>query len=445
MNRLTRRDTLLAGAGALAGSTLLHPGRALAGAPTADVPAPKFDIEKGAALKVLRPSKFVEGDERLFAENTKKFIAQYGVQVDIDNEGWEDLRPKTAVAANVGSGPDIVLAWSDDPHKFASKCLDLTDLAEYLGQKYGGWYELAERMGKAKDGHWIAMPYGGSGGRICYRKSWANEAGFDGIPKDTDGFLKLCQALKKNGHPPGLALGNAVGDANAWCYWVLWTFGGSVVDPNDHVTLDSKETVEALKYAKALSETFIPGVLSWLDPSNNKAFLSGDIGLTDNGISIYYVAKGSKDEAMQKMAEDIFHAYKPVGPVGRPTERALIINSMVFKHTKYPNAAKEYLRFMMEREQYDPWLTACLGYWGHPLKAYEKSSVWTSDPKADPFKDVIGTSLWDGYRGSVGEASAAVLSDFVVAQMVASVCAGQATPEDAAKEAARRAKRYYRA
>jgi multiple sugar transport system substrate-binding protein len=29
--------------------------------------------------------------------------------------------------------------------------------------------------------------------------------------------------------------------------------------------------------------------------------------------------------------------------------------------------------------------------------------------------------------------------------MVASVCSGQATPEDAAKEAARRAKRYYRA
>ena len=192
MNRLTRRDTLLVGAGALAGATLLHAGRALADVPAADVPAPKFDVEKGAALKVLRPSKFVEGDERLFAENTKKFIAQYGVQVDIDNEGWEDLRPKTAVAANVGSGPDIVLAWSDDPHKFASKCLDLTDLAEYLGEKYGGWYELAERMGKAKDGHWIAMPYGGSGGRICYRKSWVNEAGFDGIPKDTG---RLPQAL----------------------------------------------------------------------------------------------------------------------------------------------------------------------------------------------------------------------------------------------------------
>ncbi len=57
---------------------------------------------------------------------------------------------------------------------------------------------------------------------------------------------------------------------------------------------------------------------------------------------------------------------------------------------------------------------------------------------------MIKTALWDGYKGSLGEASAAVLADFVVVQMVASVCAGQATPEEAAAEAERRAKRYYK-
>ncbi len=42
------------------------------------------------------------------------------------------------------------------------------------------------------------------------------------------------------------------------------------------------------------------------------------------------------------MAEDIYHARMPIGPVGKPTERALIVNQMVFNYTKYPNAAKEY-------------------------------------------------------------------------------------------------------
>ena len=30
------------------------------------------------------------------------------------------------------------------------------------------------------------------------------------------------------------------------------------------------------------------------------------------------------------------------------------MNAMVFKHTKYPNAAKEYLRFMMEADAIRP-------------------------------------------------------------------------------------------
>jgi multiple sugar transport system substrate-binding protein len=196
---------------------------------------------------------------------------------------------------------------------------------------------------------------------VVYRKSWVNEAGFETVPEDPDGFLNLMRKLKEQGHPGGFALGNAVGDANAWCHWLLWSHGGAMVDENDQVIINSPETIEALKYGKALYETFIPGTESWLDPANNKAFLAGQVGLTQNGISVYYAAKNSDDPAIKAMAEDIYHARMPIGPVGRPTERCLLVNSMVFNHTEYPNAAKEYLRFMYEREQYEPWLTAAIG------------------------------------------------------------------------------------
>ena len=291
-----------------------------------------------------------------------------------------------------------------------------------------------ERYG-TKDGRWIAMAIGGSGGRCVYRKSWVNEAGYDTVPADLDGFLDLCRKLKENGHPPGLALGNAVGDGNAWTTWVTCRTAASCLDKEDNVVIDSPETVESLKYAEALYETFIPGTLSWLDPSNNKAFLAGELGLTQNGISIYYAAKNSEDPAIKEMAADIFHAPMPIGPVGFPTERALIVNSMIFGYTPYPNAAKEYLRFMMEEEQYAPYLEACIGYWNHPLKTYDKHPIWTEDPKHEAYKHVLADALWDSYEGSISEASSAVLSEFVVVQMVASVCAEQATPEEAAAEA----------
>ena len=42
-------------------------------------------------------------------------------------------------------------------------------------------------------------------------------------------------ALKKNGHPGGMALGHATGDGNAWTHWLVWTFGGRLVDEDNKV------------------------------------------------------------------------------------------------------------------------------------------------------------------------------------------------------------------
>ena len=98
-------------------------------------------------------------------------------------------------------------------------------------------------------------------------------------------------------------------------------------------------------------------------------------------MSIYYAALNATDPKVKAMAADINHASMPVGPVGRPTEMGLAFVAMVFKYSKYPNAAKEYLRFMWEKEQYGAWLEASLGFVGQPLKAYEQNPVWTSDPK----------------------------------------------------------------
>ena len=43
------------------------------------------------------------------------------------------------------------------------------------------------------------------------------------------------------------------------------------------MALNRRETIDALKYAKALQETCISGTLAWQDPSNNKAFLAEEI------------------------------------------------------------------------------------------------------------------------------------------------------------------------
>ena len=401
MQGFTRRQSLAVGAASLGVAALGATALPLVGAraadsdaPTADVKPPGFQIEKGAALRVLRPAKFVDPDEVFFRANTKKFTDTTGIDVRVDFVSWEDLRPQTAVTANTGAGPDIIIGFSADPQIYATKLVDMSDLAGYLGAKYGGWFQLAQLYGtKWGTKEWLSIPMGGSTGPTVYRMSWLKAVGYDKVPDDLNDFLTLCQKLKESGHPAGFALGHAVGDANGFADWLLWTHGAALTDAQGKVSLDSKETAAALNYARDLYPHLISGTMSWNDASNNKAFAAGDISMTFNGVSIYYVCKNSPDPKLQEIAADTNHQLAPRGLSARTPASALVVNAMLFKHTKYPNAAKEYLRFMMEKEQYGPWLANCLGYWSNPLKAYSKMGFWDADPKLKPYASGMDTPV----------------------------------------------------
>src|SRR5882762_1191921 len=357
--------------------------------------------EKDARLRVLRWSRFVQGDIDQYMANVKKFEAKYGIPVRVDNESWEDVRPKAAVAANTGAGPDIILGTNDDANLYPEKLVDVTDLANYLGKKYGGFYPACEAYLRPDGKRWIGIPLGAAGSMMVYRESMLKAAGYNSFPKDTDSFLKMMKALKDKGTPGGFALGHATGDANTWCHWLVWSFGGKMVDQSNKVVIN-------------------------------------------NGISIYYAAKTSKDPKINELVPDINHAEYPVGPAGSGTAFHLFLNQMIFKYTKYPRAAKEFLRFMMEEEQFGPWMQASIGYVAHPLAAYAKNPIWTSDPKHTPYRDGVKNMRPAGYQGKLGYASAGTLADFIMVDMVAEAASGGKSPKEAAERAQKRAERYYK-
>jgi multiple sugar transport system substrate-binding protein len=441
MTEFNRRKFLEGSAGVAAAATL-GTGAAVF-APAVHAQNITFKPEKGAKLRVLRWSRFVQGDIDAYMANVKKFTDKTGIEVRVDNEGWEDVRPKAAVAANTGAGPDIILSTNDDANLYPEKLLDVTDLAEYLGKKYGGWYPAVHAYLKPDGKKWIGLGLGSAGAMMVYRTSMLKAAGVDSFPKDTTGFLAMMKALHAKGTPGGLALGNATGDG-LWTNWLIWSHGGKLVDEKNKVVINSAETQKALEYGKELYATFIPGTLSWLDPNNNKAFLDGQISVTNNGISIYYAASHSPDAKLKEMAQDINHANYPVGPVGQPTESHLFFNQMVMKYTKYPQAAKEFLRFMMEKEQFDAWLTGAAGYVAAPLAAYEKSPIWTADPKNTPYRDAVKNMRPTGYAGKLGYASAGAGADFIVTNMVAEAVSGSKPIKEAMERAQKRAERYYK-
>jgi len=433
---------------------MLQGGLALAGAGAAGnlamfanawAQANSWKPEAKASLQVMRWKRFIQSEEDGFMKLVEAFTKATGVQVKVINESLDDVQPKASVAANTRQGPDLFWGLYSLPHLFPNACLEVTDVADYLGKKYGGWVPSAVTYGKSGN-KWIAIPVAYNGNVINYRQSMIEKAGFKEVPKDTAGFLELMKALKAKSVPGGFALGRASGDGNAWVHWALWSHGANLVDEKDKVIINSPETVKALEYIKALSETFVTGTASWNDAFNNKAFLTGEVSLTNNGVSIYAAAKAGadKDPKMKEVRDDMNHALWPVGPAGKPTEFHIAYPMLAMKYTKFPNACKAFMAFMMEAANYDAWLESAVAYLTHPLNAYDNNKVWSSDPKLSLVRDVAKRTLTAGGRGSVGEKAASALADFVVLDMVASVCTDRATIKDAIAVAERQARRIYR-
>lgn len=441
-SNFTRRNVLKTGA-ALAGASAAN----LALWAQAWAQASPFKPEKGAAIQLLRWKRFVQAEEDAFMVLVANFTKATGVEVKVINESLDDVQPKASVAANTNQGPDMFWGLYSLPHLFPTKCVDVTDVAGYLGKKYGGWVPTAETYGKGPGGKWIAIPVAYNGNVINYRQSMIEKAGFKEIPKDNAGFLQLMKELKAKSIPGGFALGRASGDGNAWVHWALWSHGGNLVDAKDKVIINSPETVKALEYTLELSKTFVTGTASWNDAFNNKAFLESQISLTNNGVSIYAAAKAgaAKGDAKAKdVMDDMNHALWPIGPAGKPTEFHIAYPMMVMKYSKAQQACKAFIAFTLEAENYNKWLVDSVAYLTHPLNAYDANPVWTTDKKLSVARDVAKRTLTAGGLGSVGEKAASALADFVVLDMVASVCTERASIKDAIAVAERQAKRIYR-
>ncbi|MEH2469715.1 multiple sugar transport system substrate-binding protein [Nitrobacteraceae bacterium AZCC 2161] len=434
------RRSLLKGGGITLAAAATMSADQLLGYAKAWAQASPWKPEPGAKINMLRWKRFVEAEDVAFMKIVDAFQKATGCTINVSNESYDDLQPKASVAANTGQGLDMVWGLYSLPFLFPSKCADVTDVADYLGKKCGGWATSGQQYGKLGD-KWIGIPVAATGGLVNYRIAAAEKAGHKEFPKDLGGLLDLFKGMNKNGTPGGMALGHASGDANGWVHWALWAHGGRLIDKDSKVIINSPETAKSLEYVKAMYDTFIPGTASWNDSSNNKAFLAGQLHLTTNGISIYVTAK----KEAPAIAEDMNHAHLPPGLDGKTRELHLGFPILIFNFTKYPQACKAFTAFLLEPDQYNPWIEAAQGYLSHFLLDYDKNPVWTADPKTTPYRSVAQSASTPAGDAQMSENAAAAIADFVLVDMYANYCTGREDVKTAMSSAERAAKRIFRA
>jgi multiple sugar transport system substrate-binding protein len=434
LKRISRRTALkLTGTGALAAKTgglaaILATGRAPAFAQTTTVHWLRWNDFVPASDQVLRKEITAECQKAL------------GVKLNVETINGNDIQARITSAVQSGSGPDVICVLNNWAQLYGDSTADVDDIAEALGKAQGGFYDTSRAV--ANDGkRWVAVPWTVVGLLIAYRKSWFEEFGYSGgkFPQTWEEYRTVGMKLKAKGRPLGQTLGHTFGDAPAFTYPYLWSWGGKEVEADGKtVVLNSKETVESVKFMVGFwKDAHDEGGLAWDDSSNNRAFLSGTCAATNNGASIYLEALKKPDayrtENDKPLKDDILHAPLPKGPAGAFSFHVPFSN-MVMKYSKNLKATKDFVKWIGSKEVFEPWFVSQKGFSVGPTTDWEKHKLWNEDPIMLPFRSAARTGRFAGYAGPSTQKAGEVVTKYIITDMYAKAVQGMPA-EQAVKQA----------
>src|SRR5262249_3627658 len=143
----------------------------------------------------------------------------------------------------------------------------------------------------------------------------------------------------KNGHPCGLGLSQEL-DTSMALRALLWSFGGAEQDESGKVTINSKQTIEALKDIKALHTESDTAEVFTRDPSSNKrALLAGEVSFVRNAISGTRTVEKDKKPISPKIG--LCKALK--GPVRRIAAEHVMDCYVVWNFAENKEGAQQFL------------------------------------------------------------------------------------------------------
>ena len=406
--------------------------------------APVF--AQASTVHWIRWNDFVPASDELLRKSIlPEAMKALGIKINFETVNANDLQPRITSAIQSGAGPDIVMLNNNHPQLYAASCADVSDVAEAVAKAQGAYYKLARS--NSHDGKkFISVPWSVIGAQIAYRKSWFEEVGFSKFPETWEQYRDAGKKLKAKGRPIGQTLGHTFGDSPTFSYPFLWSYGGREVDEKGKLALDSKATVESVRFMTAFwKDAHDEGGLAWDDSNNNRAFLSGTICATLNGASIYIESLRKPDQYKTDkgapMKTDILHVPLPKGPAGQFGVHPFQC-MMVMGYSKNQKQAMEFLKWFHSTEVYDKWFNVQKGFATGPTKQWENHKMWEEDPIMAPYRVAPRLGRVYGHAGPAGRKAAEVLSKYIIVDMYAKAVQGMSA-EDAVKWADGEVRKVY--
>ena len=410
-------------------------GAAVAG--TGNLLFPRYGAAKPKTLKIMQWIHYIPGYDKWFNESyVKEWGAKNDTEVIVDNISLAALNARADAEALAKRGHDLFLFLWPRPD-LEQHVIDLKDVYDECQMTSGTPIELAIGSSynpKTKKYYGLSSSF--VPGPVEYRKDLWDSVGM--YPDTWDDVRKGGALIKKKYNIPlGFGLASEI-DSNMGLRSIMYSFGAAVQDEEGNVALNSKQTLEAIKFVKAMyEESMAPDVFTWDASSNNRYMLTGKASLTMNAISITRTAEKNDPE----MSKNIWLAKAPKGPIRRMGLQHVMNVHSIWKFAENIEGAKKFLVDYVSNFDQAFSASEFYNFPCFPKTVPDLKQQLAYDKRADPpdkykvLEDVQDWATNIGYPGYVNAGISEVFGSWVIPNMFRQAATGDMSPEDALKSA----------
>jgi multiple sugar transport system substrate-binding protein len=440
-DRLTRRDLLKkAGIGAAA------VGVSGAAAPFSFAGPMKFKNKQlKGDLSIIQWVHFVPAYDDWF-DNT--WVKQWSEKNDVDvkvehiNNTLLDTRAAAEVAAQ--SGHDLFM----NLHPMAAyedQVINHASIVHEIERKVGKYSQLGKLSTyNPKTKKYFAVSDSYVPDPVIWRRDlWG---GIGEAPYTWDHVRKAAPKLKAMGHPIGIGQSQEL-DSNMALLAFMMCFGSFVQNEHNRPSLNTKATVNAVKFMANLYKSEDPAIFAWNPASNNNYLYAGTASMILNAVS----ATRTPEDTHLPFSDDLAIWPIPIGPHGRLGLEHVMGAYSIWKFAQNKENAERFLADL------------CINY----KQATDASKLYNfpSFPGAYPFKQIRKAAAADthkphgkytvlttiaekythniGFPGTTNAAMDEVFSKYLVPAMFAQVSQGKMSAAESVKETDKQVRQIY--
>jgi multiple sugar transport system substrate-binding protein len=396
-------------------------------------------------LSIVQWTHFVPRYNAWFRTWAEAWGERNDVRVSVDFERYTTLPALAAVEVKAQRGHDI-FGFLSPPARYEGQVIDHTAIVGQIESKVGAYGDLGKRStyNPRTKRYFGVSDYYVPAPAIWRHDLW-NAIGES--PATWDHVRAAAPTLKGLGHPIGIGQANEP-DSNTALISFLMCFGSFIQDESGALTIDSRNTVEAVQF---MADLYTAGgessVFDWGDASNNQFVLSGKGSLIQNAISAIHRA----EDLGMPFSKDLWIWPVPKGPRGRLGLGQYTSVYSVWKFARNKDAAQKFIADLCVDNK-DGILGSRMFNFpsfpgGVPLKEIYAAAAADARPPKGKYSILTTTATQYtrnvGYPGYANAAVQEVLDSYLIPRMFAQVSQGKASAAESVRATARQMKRIW--